>query len=312
MLDLKAGDEVVCPSLTFVATANAIRYTGATPIFADVHSLDDWNLSAESIATRLTPKTRAIMIVHYAGFPCDMPSICELARERGLAVIEDCAHSIGADIAGRPTGLWGDVGCFSFFSNKNMTTGEGGMVVTRREDLADRLRLVRSHGMTSLTLDRHEGHAFSYDVVDLGYNYRTTELNAAIGVEQLKKLPGWNTRRAVLVRTYRELLRSVPGISIPFKEDRFNPVWHIMPVLLPSDVDREAVMVGMRDRGVQTSIHYRPVHTFTAYASEAGTKLERTEEIGMRELTLPLYPAMSGEDVAYVVDSLKRCVQLTS
>jgi dTDP-4-amino-4,6-dideoxygalactose transaminase len=308
-LGLGGGDEVICPSLTFVATANAVRYAGAKPVFADVHSFEDWNVSAETIAPLINERTRAIMVMHYAGFPCDMPSICALARERGLAVIEDCAHSPGSYIDGRATGLWGDVSCFSFFSNKNLTTGEGGMIVTARDDVAARLRLLRSHGMTTLTLERHKGHAFSYDVVDLGYNYRTTDLNAALGVEQLKKLPAWNLRRSELVQLYRQLLRRVDGLTVPFDVHRFRPVWHIMPVLLPRDVDREGVMAAMRDRGVQTSIHYRPVHTFTAYARLHSDELRKTEEIGRRELTLPLYPSMADDGVAYVVDTLQNCLR---
>jgi dTDP-4-amino-4,6-dideoxygalactose transaminase len=310
-LQLGAGDEVICPSLTFVATANAVRYAGAKPVFADVHSLGHWNVSAETIAPLVNERTRAIMVMHYAGFPCDMPAICALARERGLAVIEDCAHSPGSCIDSRATGLWGDISCFSFFSNKNLTTGEGGMIVTVRDDVAARLRLLRSHGMTTLTLERHKGHAFSYDVVDLGYNYRTTELNAALGVEQLKRLPAWNLRRRELMQLYRRLIQQVEGVSVPFDEDRFEPVWHVMPVLLPRDADREAVMARMRDRGVQTSIHYRPVHTFTAYGGQRSDALAKTEEIGRRELTLPLYPSMTDENVSYVVDALRNCLRPT-
>jgi dTDP-4-amino-4,6-dideoxygalactose transaminase len=165
--------------------------------------------------------------------------------------------------------------------------------------------------MTTLTLERHKGHAFSYDVVDLGYNYRTTELNAALGVEQLKRLPAWNLRRRELMQLYRRLIQQVEGVSVPFDEDRFEPVWHVMPVLLPRDADREAVMARMRDRGVQTSIHYRPVHTFTAYGGQRSDALAKTEEIGRRELTLPLYPSMTDENVSYVVDALRNCLRPT-
>ena len=168
-LGIGPGDEVVCPSLTFVATANAVRYCGAKPVFADVASYDDWNISRATIEAVLTPRTKAIIVVHYGGYPCDMGAIMALARSRGLAVVEDVAHAPGARLDGTAMGVWGDIGCFSFFSNKNMTTGEGGMMTTNRSDLAERSRLFRSHGMTSLTLDRHKGHAFGYDVVEVGY-----------------------------------------------------------------------------------------------------------------------------------------------
>src|SRR5262249_37992626 len=179
------GDEVVCPALTFVATANAVRYCGATPVFADVDSLEHWNVSRRRLEAMLTPRTRALLVVHYGGYPCEMGPIMALAAERGLAVVEDAAHVPGASLDGRALGTWGLLGCFSFFSNKNMTTGEGGMITTDRDDLAERARRLRSHGMTTLTLDRHKGHAFSYDVTELGFNYRIGELNAALGLVQL-------------------------------------------------------------------------------------------------------------------------------
>ncbi|HEY6071919.1 MAG TPA: DegT/DnrJ/EryC1/StrS family aminotransferase, partial [Anaerolineales bacterium] len=186
---LGPGDEVIVPSLTFVATANAIRYTGAVPVFADVESLDWLTISPASIEACITGKTRAIMVMHYAGFACNMPAIMEIARRHGLVVLEDSAHAIGSRLEGRGLGTWGAVGCYSFFSNKNMTTGEGGMLATDDPALAERLRLLRSHGMTTLSWDRHQGHASAYDVVDLGYNYRIDEIRSAIGRVQLRKLP---------------------------------------------------------------------------------------------------------------------------
>ncbi|MDP1533876.1 MAG: DegT/DnrJ/EryC1/StrS aminotransferase family protein, partial [Rubrivivax sp.] len=187
-LDIGPGDDVIVPSLTFVATANAVRYCGARPVFADVASLADWNVDAASIERVLTPATKAVVVVHYAGYACDMPGIMALAARRGLLVVEDVAHAPCASLDGVALGAWGDVGCFSFFSNKNMTTAEGGMVTTRRPELAERLGWLRSHGMTTLTLDRHKGHAFGYDVVALGFNYRMSELNAALGLVQLRRV----------------------------------------------------------------------------------------------------------------------------
>ena len=182
---LNPGDEAIVPSLTFVATANAVRYTGAVPVFADIAGENDLNISYKSIERAITKRTRAILVMHYGGYPCDMPSIMGLAREHNLIVIEDAAHAVGSDLQGRKMGTWGDMGCFSFFSNKNMTTGEGGMLVTDNEAYTHRAHLLRSHGMTTLTWDRHMGHAWSYDVVDLGYNYRIDEIRAALGMVQL-------------------------------------------------------------------------------------------------------------------------------
>lgn len=304
-LGIGPGDEVIVPSLTFVATANSIRYVGATPVFADVVSETDWTISPTEIERRITPRTRAIAVVHYAGYPCDMEAIAAIAKRHGLAIVEDCAHSPGASVNGRSLGACGDAGCFSFFSNKNMTTGEGGMIVTDRDDLADSLRRLRSHGMTTMTLDRHKGHAFLYDVVALGFNYRMTEIHAAIGLQQLKRLPAWNAKRATCVAWYREALRDVGGVTVPFADCRGTSAFHIMPVLLPERSDRLSVMEAMRDQGIQTSVHYRPIHTFSAYGGEAASGLTLTESIGARALTLPLFPAMSKEQVETVAVALR-------
>jgi len=309
---VKPGDEVVCPSLTFVATANAVRYCGATPVFADIASLDDWNICRETIEPRLTARTRAILVVHYAGYVCHMGPILELARERGLAVVEDVAHAPGASRDGVMAGAFGDAGCFSFFSNKNMTTGEGGMITTSRDDVAERVGRLRSHGMTTLTLDRHKGHAFSYDVVDLGYNFRMSELNAALGLVQLSHLGERNRRRAELVARYREGLATIPAVRVPFAGHPGEPAFHIMPVLLPDGADRLRVMGSLRDAGVQSSIHYRPVDTFSGY-EEAGLgpceHLHRTHAVGDGVVTLPLYPSMTAAQVAYVCDALVGAVR---
>jgi len=198
------GDEVILPSLTFVATANAVRYTGATPVFADIESEKTLNISPDSIEANINERSRAIIVVHYGGYSCDMPAIMDIANKHGLVVIEDAAHAIGSSLEKRMLGTWGQTGCFSFFSNKNMTTGEGGMIVTDNADLAERLRRLRSHGMTSVTWDRHKGHAWSYDVVDLGYNYRLDEIRSALGRVQLSKLDAYNSRRRELTSLSRD------------------------------------------------------------------------------------------------------------
>jgi dTDP-4-amino-4,6-dideoxygalactose transaminase len=308
---LGPGDEAIVPSLTFVASANAIRYTGATPVFADIESLDWLDISPAAIEAAITERTRAILVVHYGGFPCDMPAILEIARRHGLRVIEDSAHAIGSTLDGRTLGTWGDVGCFSFFSNKNMTTGEGGMLATGDDALAERLRLLRSHGMTSLSWDRHQGHAFSYDVVDLGYNYRIDEMRAALGRVQLKKLPEGNRRREALTLLYRELLAELaPDVQVPYQEKRGQGCYHILPVLLPSGTDRFGFMEAMKAQGVQTSIHYPPVHGFQIYRELASGDggLALTEEAARREVTLPLYPTMSEDQVDWVAHAVQEAL----
>jgi dTDP-4-amino-4,6-dideoxygalactose transaminase len=304
-LDLHPGDEVILPSLTFVATANAVRYTGASPIFADIQGETDLNISPVAIEAKITPQTRAIIVVHYGGYPCDMQRILEIADRHHLVVIEDAAHAPGSALDGRGLGSWGRVGCFSFFSNKNMTTGEGGMLTTNHSDVAQRLRLMRSHGMTTLTWDRHKGHAFSYDVVGLGYNYRIDEIRAAIGRCQLARLPGSNHRRRELSRTYwQRLNRETPEILTPFSQHAGVSASHLMPVLLPPGADRKIFMEEMKALGIQTSIHYPPIHTFTDFRSLAGfavKELSLTENVAEREVTLPLFGSMTDAQVDQVV-----------
>jgi dTDP-4-amino-4,6-dideoxygalactose transaminase len=314
-LDIGPGDDVIVPTLTFVATANAIRYCGARPVFADVAAMDDWNVDADSIERAWTPATKAAIVVHYAGYACDMPAIRALAEQRGFALVEDAAHAPCASLDGVALGAWGDVGCFSFFSNKNMTTAEGGMATSRRPELAQRLAWLRSHGMTTLTLDRHKGHAFGYDVVALGYNYRMSELNAALGLVQLQHVRERNARRGRLVAAYRERLSHVDGLTMPFAAYRGESAFHLMPVLLPADVERSEVMVAMRDAGIQTSIHYRPIDTFTAYVKAGlgpSDQVPLSHEIGARMVTLPLYPSMQLEQVDLVCKTLVRSLQMAT
>ena len=310
---LGPGTEAIVPSLTFVATANAVRYTGAAPVFADIEGGHSLNISPDAIEACITPRTRAILVVHYGGYACDMPFILDIAGRYGLAVIEDAAHAIGSRLGERMLGTWGDVGCYSFFSNKNMTTGEGGMLVTDDDRLAERLRLLRSHGMTSLTWDRHKGHAWSYDVVDLGYNYRIDEVRSAIGRVQLKKLERNNQLRRELTALYHALLQeSCPRVSLPFQKHPGISACHLLPILLPQGMDRTRFMEGMKARGIQTSIHYPPIHQFSAFQGAGGKQeqgLEITEALAAREVTLPLYPAMTEDHVCQVVDAVRESLE---
>jgi len=303
------GDNVITPSLSFVATSNAVLYTGAEVRFADIIGDEELTIDPEEIARKVTPRTKAIIVMHYAGYPCRMKEIMAVAEHFKLPVIEDAAHAPGASLDGRALGTWGSVGCFSFFSNKNLSTGEGGMLVTDQDDVAEKVRLIRSHGMTSLTYDRHRGHAFSYDVVDLGYNYRIDEIRSALGLEQLKKLAVNNSRRKAWTERYWQSLDGV-GLGLPFRGKDGSPSYHIFPMLLPLGFNRKAFMDAMRDQAVQTSIHYPPTHRFTYYQSRYGEiSLPKTEEISEREVTLPLYPSMSAEQVDLVVDTVRHTIE---
>lgn len=311
-LGIKEGDEVICPSLTFVATANSILYVGATPVFADIRSLEDLNISPDSIIEKITPRTRAITVMHYGGYPCDMDMIIQIAKKHDLYIVEDAAHAPGAVFNGKKAGTIGDVGCFSFFSNKNMTTGEGGMIVTDNDDLADKLKLIRSHGMTSLTMDRHKGHAYSYDVIDFGFNYRMDEIRAAMGIVQLKKLKKNIELRQIIVKLYRKKLNGIKEIKIPFDNYSQESSYHIFPIILSLGINRKKFIDMMREKGIQTSIHYPPVHLFSFYRDKFGFEkgmLPVTEEVCNREVTLPLYPHMDTEAIDYIAGAIDSIIR---
>jgi dTDP-4-amino-4,6-dideoxygalactose transaminase len=301
------GDEVVVPSLNFVAAANAIVHTGAVPVFCDIKSADDLNLDPDDVESAVTERTKAVVVLHYGGYPCDMDAVQQTAERHGLAVIEDAAHAPGARFRGRSCGTLGTLGCFSFFANKNLPVGEGGMIVTGDEELARTLRLLRSHGMTTLTWDRHRGHAAGYDVLLPGFNYRLDEVRAVVGLVQLRRLPRENAARASVVAHYREALHGERGLPVPFagaEGSEREPAHHLAVVLLPEGTERTAVRAALEERGIQTSIHYPPIHTFTAYRSSSRRPLPRTDALAERLLTLPLYGGMTGEQVDAVVEGL--------
>jgi dTDP-4-amino-4,6-dideoxygalactose transaminase len=305
-LGLGPGDEVICPSLTFVASAAAMRQTGATVRLADAISIDDFSLDPAEVERLITPRTRAIVAVHYGGYAAPMADIMSLAREHGLVVIEDAAHAPGATLDGASLGTIGDAGCFSFFPNKNITTGEGGAVVFKTQEHAERARLLRSHAMTTLTWDRHRGHATSYDVLDVGFNYRMDEIRAALGVSQLARLPLFNQARQALAERYRERLADVEGLHVPYATFRGSSSYHLAPVLATSLEAREALREALRLERIQTSVHYPPIHRFTSYAG-AGP-LPITEEITDRVLTLPLHPGLTCDTVDDVCELLSTLV----
>jgi len=308
-LGVGPGDEVIVPSLSFVATSNAVLYCGANVRFADILSPNELTIDPNSIKHAINNNTKAIIVMHYGGFPCRMNEILELAIEYNIPIIEDAAHASGSFLQEKALGCWGDIGCFSFFSNKNLSTGEGGMVVCERDDIAEKVRLLRSHGMTSLTYDRHQGHAFSYDVVATGYNYRIDEIRSSLGLVQLEKLEKNNERRGEITQTYWEAFRD-HGIGLPFshlKQEQFS--YHIFPIMVSSDVSRLEFMTALRDAGIQSSIHYRPIHTFTNYRDKhKGAWLPITDYVGSREVTLPLFPTMTEEQQTYVIDNVIKLI----
>ncbi|NPA61672.1 MAG: DegT/DnrJ/EryC1/StrS family aminotransferase [Epsilonproteobacteria bacterium] len=306
-LGVGSGDEVIIPALTFVADINVVRAVGATPKLADCGDYNNWNVTAESIKREITNRTKAVIIVHFAGYPCDMDEIVELCQERGVYLIEDVAHAVGATYRGESCGTFGEFGCFSFFTNKNLSVGEGGMLVTGKRELERRAKLFRSHGMSALTLDRHKGRAVSYDVELSGFNYRIDDMRSALGVIQLSKLKDANRARESLVNRYIENLKDVNGLSIPFQNlENITSSYHIFVILLDRYVDREEIMLKLKEVGVQSSIHYPPFREFTAFKDIGLNPAPIAEDIAKRELTLPLYPTLSVDEVDFVCENLKN------
>ena len=305
------GDEVVLPSLNFVAAANMVAFCGATPVFCDIGGPRDLNLDPGDLEAAVSPATKALLVLHYGGFSCDMDAVMEIANRRGLVVIEDAAHAPGATWRGRKCGSIGDLGCFSFFSNKNLPIGEGGMIVTDDDALAERMRLLRSHGMTRLTWERHRGHAHAYDVIAQGLNYRLDEVRAAIGLVQLRRLPAANAARAEIAAFYRDALDGAEGIMLPFEngEAQASSAHHLAVVVLPEDAPRASVRAELEERRIQTSVHYPPIHRFSAYVEQAARPLPKTEDVAERVLTLPLSPHMDNGQAATVTRALLEAVR---
>jgi dTDP-4-amino-4,6-dideoxygalactose transaminase len=304
-LGLGEGDEVIVPALTFVASAAGVRQTGASVVLGDSTSDDDFALDPAEIHRLAGPRTRAVVILHYGGYPADVDALLAAAERHNLLVIEDAAHAIGASFGGRACGTFGDAGCFSFFPNKNMTTGEGGALVLRDAAAAQRARQLRSHAMTTLTWDRHRGHASSYDVLANGFNYRIDELRAALGLVQLSRLRELNAARAQVAEHYRLRLAKSERVVFPSQGQRGVSSHHLAVVLAESPALRDEIRAELRAAGVQTSLHYPTISSFSAYKNSPAS-VPRAEAIAARAVTLPLHPRLTEADVDFVCDALLR------
>jgi len=300
-LGIGPGDEVLVPSLTFVATANSVLYVGARPVFVDIGSAEVPLMSLDEAEAKCTARTKAVIMVHFAGYLAHRDAWQSFARRKGLLLIEDAAHAPGLPAVG----TFGEAAAFSFYGNKNMTTAEGGAIIARSRALRETIKRARSHGMTSSTRQRLASRRPDYDVTILGFNYRMDELRAALGLAQLKKLPEWNNIRQSLSQSYRQLIAEhCPSVMVPF-EAPWPSAHHLMPVVLPTATSRQPIIDRLRKRGIQTTVHYPPVHRLTFYRDlYPDTSLPRTEEFARRELTLPLHPRMTQSDVELVVNSL--------
>ncbi|HEX2899872.1 MAG TPA: DegT/DnrJ/EryC1/StrS family aminotransferase [Bacteroidia bacterium] len=314
-LDLQPGDEVITTPMSFVATANVILQNGGKVVFADIDPLT-MNIDPDRIAEKVTPRTRAILPVHVGGNPCEMDRIMAIANAHGLEVIEDCAHSIEADFQGQPLGTFGYASAFSFYPTKNITTGEGGMIVCRDEAVAQKMRLLSGHGIAKTTWQRMEvEHNPLYDVLLPGFKYNMSDLQAALGLPQLERLAGMYERRRVLRAAYDRALAGVEGLQVVQLNPRGKAALHLYLVLLDvqrPQLNRQALIAEARRQGVELSVNYSPIHLFSYYRQAFGYRegdFPVAEACGRSVISLPFYPAMSDEDVAYVVEVLTRIAQ---
>ena len=300
------GDEVITPSLTFTATVNVIRYVDARPVFCDIKSYEDLTIDPDQIEQLITPNTKAIIVMHYAGFPCDMKRILAIAEKNNLKVIEDACHGPLSEYNKKKLGTIGDIGCFSFFSNKNISTAEGGMLVTDNEGIYRQVKLLRSHGMTSLSYDRSKGHTDAYDVIELGFNYRMDDIRASIGIAQLRKLKKDLRKRAQIRDYYLEQLSGIDEIIIPFSYHKGFVSNYIFPIVLNKSTleKRRLIRNKLHDKGIQTSVHYPAVHRFSIY-KDFTKRLPITEYVADNEITLPMYSNLTDTQVTYICKILK-------
>jgi perosamine synthetase len=304
------GDEVIVPPLTFAATANAACYLGATPVFADVRP-DTLTLDPARVRERLTPRTRAIVTVDFAGQPGDLDDLGALAARAGAVLVDDAAHALGATYRGRPVGAQPGLTTFSFHPVKHVTTGEGGMVVAQDPALADRLARFRSHGIASSAAERMARGEWVYEMTDLGFNYRLTDFAAALGLSQLAKLDRFLARRAAIAAGYGAALAGLPGLRLPAVAADVGHAWHIFPVLLEPDeltADRATVFRALRAEGIGVNVHYIPVYWHPYYAARGYPRglCPVAESAYARLLTLPLFPAMEDRDAKDVVVALEK------
>lgn len=315
-LSLKAlriglGDEVIIPDMTFVATASSVLLTGATPVLVDVEK-DDMNISVDSIQKSITKKTKAIIPVHFAGKVCKIHEIMKIAKKNNLVVIEDCAHAIGANSRGRHVGTFGDAGCFSFYPTKNITTLEGGMIITDSKIIFDYVKAARNHGITKSLKQRFSGDKpWDYDVTEPGYNYRMDEIRASLGISQLKRLFQLNTKRKKAYKYYNSKLNEIEGITVPQYSDQGDHVFHlyIIKILERYGLSRDALFEKLQQKGIRTSVHYKPLHKFTVFKKRAKIydKLENSKQLYSQILSLPFYPTISRKEQDFIVKCINSC-----
>lgn len=308
------GNEVITTPFTFCATTNVILHVRAKPVFIDIKP-DTFNIDTERIEEAITPKTKAIMPVHYAGQPCEMSEIIRIAKRHNLLVIEDAAHAIAAKYKGKRVGTIGDITCFSFYATKNLVTGEGGMVATDNEKLAKKIRVLSLHGMSRDAWKRYSAAgSWYYEVIYPGYKYNMTDIQASLGLHQLRKLTRLQKRREEIAEAYNEAFANLDAIEVPFVKRNIEHAWHLYVIKIVSEklkLDRNQFIEALRERNIGTSVHFIPVHLHPYYRDIYGFKrgdFPNAEYVYDRIISLPLYPKMENRDVQDVIWAVKDIV----
>ncbi len=314
-INIRSGDEVITTPLTFVASANCVVYRGGTPIFVDIKK-DTYNINPNEIRKKITSKTKAIIPVHFAGQPCDMDEILEIAEENNLYVIEDAAHAIDAEYKEKKIGNISDLTTFSFHPVKNITTAEGGMVTTNNDDLYNKLLMFRTHGISRDTINRFgKSGDFHYDMKYLGFRYNLSELHSALGIHQLNKLESFQKRRREIVKIYNREFENIEEIEIPYVKKDVIHSWHLYVIQLDINnlkVDRDYIFKALREENIGVTVHYIPVHYHSYYQNKFGLKkgiLPNVEWLYPKLLTIPIFPKMKDDDVYDVINALEKIIK---
>ena len=309
-LGIGKGDEVVVPDMTFVATANAVVHSGAKPIFADVEK-ETMNISLDSIKKKITKKTKAIIPVHFAGKTCNIIPIVRFAKKNNLMVIEDCAHAIGAQHGKKHVGNFGSAGCFSFYPTKNITTIEGGMVITNSKKIADYITSARNHGLTKTLVQRYsDGKPWDYDMVESGFNYRLDEIRSSLGLSQLKRIKKINASRKKVFEYYNKKLREIDGIIIPKSSETNDHVYHlyIMRIKKGNKISRDELFTQLLKYGIKTTVHYKPIHKFTAFKEHNNNEFKNANDLYDEIISLPFYPDMPIKNQNFIIKMIIKII----
>ena len=305
-IGIKKGDEVIIPDMTFVATANAVIHAGGKPVLIDVN-LEDMNISVEEIKKAITKKTKAILPVHFAGKACDMEKIRKIAKENNLYLIEDCAHAIGTFVNKKHVGTFGEAGCFSFYPTKNITTIEGGMVITNSKKIAEKIKNYRNHGITKTLSQRYLGKPWEYDVIESGYNFRLDEIRSALGISQLKRIKKMNSKRKSIFNYYNKNILKINGIKIPIKA-RGTDSHHLYIIQVKKNfsLSRDELFEKLSKEGISTTLHYKPLHLFSAYKKYKRANLKNSMQLFDEILSLPFFPDITKNQQNKVIKSISK------